>query len=103
MRFSSEREGPCGGNMSAQASTAMSAQGNRAAAAPRTHSFHDDVNAELVRYLYRQAPGSLVAIVIVGGILTYALWDIAARAELIAWLVALAAVSGLRLVQLSFF
>lgn len=89
--------------MSAQANTAMSAQASSAAAASRTYSFHDDVNAELVRYLYRQAPGSLVAIVIVGCILTYVLWDIASRAELIAWLVALAAVCGLRLVQLYFF
>ena len=103
MRFSSKSEGLSGGNMSAQANTAMSAEASSAAAAPRTYSFHEDVNAELVRYLYRQAPGSLVAIVIVGCILTYVLWDIVSRAELIAWLAALATVSGLRLVQLSFF
>src|SRR5262245_15506764 len=103
MRFSSESVGPSGGNMSAQASTTLSAQANTAAAAPRHYSFQDDVNAELVRYLYRQAPGSLVAILIVGGILTYVLWDIASRAQLIGWLLALAAVCTLRLVQISYF
>jgi signal transduction histidine kinase len=95
MRFSSEAEGPRGGNMSAQASTA--------AAAPRIHSFHDDVNAELVRYLYRQAPGSIVAILIVACILTYVLWDTASRGQLLAWLLALAAVCALRVVQLALF
>jgi signal transduction histidine kinase len=103
MRFSSESEGPSGGNMSAQASAALSAQASTAAAGPRNYSFQDDVKAELVRYLYRQAPGSQVAILIVGCVLTYVLWDIASRAQLIGWLLALAAVCALRLVQLSFF
>lgn len=89
--------------MSAQASTALSAQASTAAAGPRNYSFQDDVNVELVRYLYRQAPGSVVAILIVGCILTYVLWDTAVRAELIGWLLALAVVCALRFVQLSFF
>ena len=89
--------------MSVQASTAMSAQARTAAAAPRTHSFRDDVNAELVRYLYRQAPGSIVAILVVACILTYVLWDIATRAELIGWLLALTAACALRLGQLAVF
>ena len=44
----------------------MATQAISSAAAPRIHLFRDDVNAELVRYLYRQAPGSMIAIVIVG-------------------------------------
>src|SRR5512145_708995 len=103
MRFSSQGEGPSGGTMSAQASTVLSAQASSAAAGPRNYSFQDDVNAELVRYLYRQAPGSMVAILIVGCILTYVLWEIAARAELIGWLLALGLVCSLRFMQVSFF
>ena len=81
----------------------MSAQSHSSAAMVRTSSFREDVKAELVRYLYRQAPGSIVAILIVGGILTYVLWDIASRPQLIGWLSALAAVCALRVTQILLF
>ncbi len=81
----------------------MSTQAISAAAAPRTYVFRDDVNAELVRYLYRQAPGSMVAIVIVACILTYVLWNTVSNGLLLAWLLALTGVCALRLVQIGMF
>ena len=81
----------------------MATQAISAAAAPRIHLFRDDVNAELVRYLYRQAPGSMIAIVIVGCILTFVLWNTVSNGVLLAWLLALAAVCGMRLVQIAMF
>ena len=70
----------------------MATRAISSAAAPRIHLFRDDVNAELVRYLYRQAPGSMIAIVIVGCILTFVLWNTVSNSVLLAWLLSLAAV-----------
>jgi len=73
-------------------------------ATPHAGAYRDDVKAELVRYLYRQAPGSMVALFIVAGILTYALWNIAPHEWLFGWLAALGAVGALRFAQIrSFF
>ncbi len=71
--------------------------------APHAEAFRADVKAELVRYLYRQAPGSMVALFIVAGILAYVLWSIAPREALLAWLTALAVVSALRFFQIGAF
>jgi signal transduction histidine kinase len=73
------------------------------AAAARAPAFKDDVKAELVRYLYRQAPGSMVAILIVGCILAYVLWNRVPNTQLLAWLVVLAGVCALRMVQIQSF
>lgn len=73
------------------------------AAAPRTGAFRADIDAELVRYLYRQAPSSIVTLFVVAGILAYVLWDIAPQRSLIGWLVALVAVNTLRFVQIGMF
>jgi signal transduction histidine kinase/ActR/RegA family two-component response regulator len=73
------------------------------AAPPRTVAFRNDVTGELVRYLYRQAPGSIVTLFVVAGILAYILWDVAPRQSLIGWLVALVAVNTLRFVQIGVF
>ena len=81
----------------------MATQPISAATAPRIHLFRDDVNAELVRYLYRQAPGSMIAIVIVGCILTFVLWNTVSNGVLLAWLLSLAAVCGMRLAQIAMF
>lgn len=72
-------------------------------AAPRAERFGDDVRAELVRYLYRQAPGSMVALFIVAAILAYALWNVVPTAWLLGWLAALGAVSALRFAQIGVF
>lgn len=81
----------------------MATQAISAAAASRIHLFRDDVNAELVRYLYRQAPGSMIAIVIVGCILTFVLWNTVSNGVLVAWLLSLAAVCAMRLAQIAMF
>jgi signal transduction histidine kinase/CheY-like chemotaxis protein len=81
----------------------MSAPALSAAAAPRAQTFRDEVNAELVRYLYRQAPGSIVAILVVAAILAYVLWDSAPHSHLLGWLLALAAVCALRAAQIAVF
>ena len=73
------------------------------ATTPRAEAFRDDVNAELVRYLYRQAPGSMVALIVVGTILAYVLWNIAPREWLLGWLAALLAVMALRFAQIRTF
>ena len=59
-----------------------------AAVALHADAFRDDVKAELVRYLYRQAPASIVTLFIVAGILAYILWDIVPQQWMIAWLAA---------------
>jgi signal transduction histidine kinase len=74
-----------------------------AAAALQADAFRDDVKAELVRYLYRQAPASIVTLLIVAGILAYILWDIVPRQWMIAWLVALVVVNALRFAQIGLF
>ena len=74
-----------------------------AAAAPRAHVFRDEVKAELVRYLYRQAPGSMIAILIVALILTGVLWNMVSNALLLGWLLALVAVCAVRLAQIQAF
>jgi signal transduction histidine kinase/CheY-like chemotaxis protein len=74
-----------------------------ATASPPAEAFREDVKAELVRYLYRQAPGSMVALLIVAAILTYALWNTVGHEWLIGWLVALLGVTALRLAQIGTF
>jgi signal transduction histidine kinase len=74
------------------------------AATARAPAFEQDVKAELVRYLYRQAPGSMVAILVVACILAYVLWNRVPNTQLLAWLLVLAGVCVLRMVQIrSFF
>jgi signal transduction histidine kinase len=74
------------------------------AATARAPAFEQDVKAELVRYLYRQAPGSMVAILVVACILAYVLWNRVPNTQLLAWLRVLAGVCVLRMVQIrSFF
>ena len=73
------------------------------AATPHAGAFRNDVRAELVRYLYRQAPASIVALFIVAGILAYVLWDIVPQQWLIGWLAALVAVNTLRFAQIGMF
>lgn len=74
-----------------------------AAVALHADAFRDDVKAELVRYLYRQAPASIVTLFIVAGILAYILWDIVPQQWMIGWLVALTVVNLLRFAQIGFF
>jgi signal transduction histidine kinase len=74
-----------------------------AAAGLHADAFRDDVKAELVRYLYRQAPASIVTLFVVAGILAYILWDIVPREWMIGWLVALVTVNTLRFAQISLF
>lgn len=81
----------------------MATSASSAAVALPDNAFRQDVNAELVRYLYRQAPASIVTLFIVAGILAYILWDIVARQTMIAWLVALVAVNLLRFAQIGLF
>jgi len=66
-------------------------------------AFGNDVKAELVRYLYRQAPASIVTLFIVAGILAYVLWDIVPRQLLVGWLVALVMVNLVRFAQIGLF
>jgi signal transduction histidine kinase/ActR/RegA family two-component response regulator len=73
------------------------------AAATRAEAFRDDVEAELIRYLYRQAPGSMIAILVVGAILATVLWEAAPRAWLLGWLAVLLAVIALRFAQIRAF
>ena len=81
----------------------MSTSGITATATPRAGLFREDVNAELVRYLYRQAPGSIVALFVVAAILTYILWGVVPQQTLLAWLFALVAVNALRFAQIRTF
>ncbi|HLF22860.1 MAG TPA: hypothetical protein VI565_02985, partial [Burkholderiales bacterium] len=71
--------------------------------AGRAHAFSADVKAELVRYLHRQAPGSMIANLIVSGILVYVLWNTAPQQLLVGWLLAVAVVCALRLIQVAMF
>ena len=80
----------------------MAISANAAVARP-ADAFRDDVNGELVRYLYRQAPASIVTLFIVAGVLAYVLWDIVPRHLMIGWLVALVAVNSLRFAQIGLF
>src|SRR5262245_57546962 len=81
----------------------MSAPTITAAAKPGVDAFHEDVRAELVRYLYRQAPGSMLALFIVAGVLAYALWNTVSHDRLLGWLAALGAVTAVRLAQIGTF
>ncbi|HEU5293252.1 MAG TPA: ATP-binding protein [Burkholderiaceae bacterium] len=76
----------------------LTATGN-AAAARGVGSYDREVQAELVRQLYRQVPGSMVANIVVAGILSYALWNIVPRGTLLAWLTVVVVVVVLRLAQ----
>jgi two-component system, sensor histidine kinase len=73
------------------------------APALQADAFRDDVKAELVRYLYRQAPASIVTLFVVAGILAYILWDIVPQEWMIGWLAALVIVNTLRFAQISLF
>ena len=78
-------------------------QAMTAAAGSRADAYRDEVDAELIRYLYRQAPGSIVALFIVAVILARVLWDSSAHLPLLAWLGAVAVVCALRLAQVRAF
>lgn len=65
--------------------------------------FREAVQAELVRYLYRQAPASIVTLFIVAGVLAFILWDIAPREVMNGWLIALVSVNLLRFAQIGWF
>jgi signal transduction histidine kinase len=73
------------------------------AAGLQADAFRDDVKAELVRYLYRQAPASIVTLFVVAGILAYILWDTVPQQWMIGWLIALVVVNTLRFAQISLF
>ena len=73
------------------------------AVAPPAGALREDVNAELVRHLYRQASGSIVTLFVVALILAFVLWDIFPHSLILGWLAALAAVSVLRFAQIGAF
>lgn len=73
------------------------------AVAPPGDALREDVNAELVRHLYRQAPGSIVTLFVVAAILAFVLWDVFPQSLILGWLAVLAAVSVLRFVQIGAF
>jgi signal transduction histidine kinase/ActR/RegA family two-component response regulator len=75
---------------------------NSASAAVALHAdaFRNDVKAELIRHLYRQAPGSIVTLFVVAAILAYVLWGIFPQPLILGWLAAVAAVSVVRFVQI---
>lgn len=65
---------------------------------PDPGSFHDDVNAELVRQLYRQATLAVLGGTLPGGyLLAYILWNTVDRSQMLYWLVAHTGVSLMRL------
>lgn len=78
-------------------------QATTEAVAVRANAFSADVRAELIRYLHRQAPGSMIANLIVSGILVYVLWSIAPHRLLVGWLLAVAIVIAIRLAQVAIF
>lgn len=73
------------------------------AVTPRIDTFREDVKAELVRYLYRQAPGALIAMFAAGCILTYALWNTVPHELLLGWLFGIMGVCILRFAQIAAF
>lgn len=62
-----------------------------------------EVQAELIRSLYRQGPTSMVANLLVGSILLYLLWNTAPQLTLIAWFAALCVILALRTAQIAAF
>jgi poly(3-hydroxyalkanoate) synthetase len=70
---------------------------------PRAVIFREDVDLELVRYLYRQAPSSILVLLTVGAIMAYVLWDLVAHDAMLAWLGLLAVVSAVRFAQIAAF
>ena len=77
----------------------MSTGTGTAAAPAHPGSFHAEVNAELVRQLYRQATVAVLGGTLPGGyLLAYILWNGVDRGQMLAWLVGHTAVSLLRLV-----
>jgi len=74
-----------------------------AAVATRSDAFQLDVNSELVRHLYRQAPASMVATIVVAGILAYALRGVVPAQHLLWWLLLVGAVVAIRFVQIGAF
>lgn len=70
---------------------------------PRAVIFRKDVDLELVRYLYRQAPSSILVLLTVGAIMAYVLWDLVAHDAMLAWLGLLAVVSAVRFAQIAAF
>jgi signal transduction histidine kinase len=75
----------------------------KGAVATRPDAFRVDVDSELVRHLYRQAPASMVATVVVAGILAYALRDIAQPRDLMGWLLLVGVVVAIRFLQIGVF
>ena len=73
------------------------------AMAPPAGALHEDVKAELIRHLYRQAPGSIVTLFVVAAILAYVLWDIFPHSLVLGWLAAVAVVSVVRFAQIGAF
>jgi two-component system, sensor histidine kinase len=84
-------------------SEGISMQAMTETTAASANAFSADVRAELVRYLHRQAPGSMIANLIVSGILVYVLWSTAPHQWLVGWLLAVAIVVALRLAQVAVF
>ena len=69
-----------------------------AASSPQPGSFHNEVNAELVRQLYRQATVAVLGGTLPGGyLLAYILWNSVERRQMLYWLVGHTAVSLVRL------
>lgn len=62
-----------------------------------------EVQAELIRSLYRQGPTSMVANLLVGSILVFVLWDTAPHQALIAWFASLCVILALRTAQICAF
>lgn len=70
---------------------------------PRTELYREDVDLELVRYLYRQAPSSILVLLTVGAIMAGVLWDVVAHGAMVAWLGLLAIVCTIRFAQIGAF
>lgn len=70
---------------------------------PRAELYREDVDLELVRYLYRQAPSSILVLLAVGAIMAGVLWDAAAHGAMVAWLGLLVLVCALRFIQIGAF
>jgi len=70
---------------------------------PPSDAFRGAVDSELVRHLYRQAPASMVANIVVSVILAYALWDIVQRSAMLGWLAFVGSVVAIRFVQIRAF
>jgi signal transduction histidine kinase len=79
----------------------MSVRTITGAAGLRLEPFHDEVEAELVRHLYRQATVAVLATLLGSCVIAYLLWNVVVHAHMVAWLLAHAAVGVLRLVTIN--